>query len=93
MEYTVQVCLEGDRVRMRVSEIWKWVDHRKIEPPVFRYRMTAAAVVLRLDFNRLSDATTFRKDFAAVLELNADADRTERPLAPAEQQRVEHSPG
>lgn len=53
-----------------MTEIWRWVECQKIEPPIFRYRMMDESVVLRLDFNRLTDAARFREDFAgAMLEV------------------------
>jgi len=71
--YTVQVCLDGDKLAARVSEIWEWLDRQQVEPPVFRYRMTTEDVVLRLEFKILSDAAAFGEAFrGAVLGVTRD---------------------
>ena len=74
MPYTVQVRLDGERLSASVAEIWKWLDERQVQPPMFRYRMTAAEdVALRLEFNSMRDAATFSEAFhGAVLGLAED---------------------
>lgn len=72
MEYTVQVDLNGERVAPRIAEIWRWVKDQKIEPPMFRYRMTDEGVVLRLEFHRLSHASSFRMHFAGAMALQSE---------------------
>jgi hypothetical protein len=67
MAYTVEVRLDGERVSMHVAAIWKWIEVRKIEPPVFRYRMTDEDVMLRLEFGRSTDAAEFREHFGMCL--------------------------
>jgi hypothetical protein len=74
--YTVQVSLDGDRVAASVAEIWRWLDREHIKPPVFRYRMTAADIALRLDFELLRDAAEFAEAFGGAV-----LGRTEQPAS------------
>ena len=67
MAYRVQVCLGGESVGARVAAIWSWIDHQKIDPPVFRYRMTDDEIVLQLDFTRPNDAEAFREHFGCAI--------------------------
>ncbi len=70
MPYTVPVRLDEDSVRAAVEQMWRWIDHQLIKPPIFRYRMTATEVALRLDFRTPNDAVAFADAFdGAVLGL------------------------
>lgn len=61
--YTVQICLEADRVRGSIGEILDWLDHRGIERPAFKYTIRAEGTLLRLDFRSLPTGAEFAEMF------------------------------
>ncbi len=67
MLYTVQIRLDGDHVASGMSEIWEWLDRNQADAEVFRYRMTAEHVQLRIEFQVLSEASAFAEAFAGSI--------------------------
>jgi hypothetical protein len=65
--YTVQVRVDGDNVAAEMSEIWEWLDQNQVDPEVFRYRMTAEDVRLRIEFGALSEASAFAEAFSGSI--------------------------
>ncbi len=64
MLYTVQIRVDGDNVAAEMSEIWEWLERKQVKTEVFRYRMTAEDVRLRIEFKVLSEASAFAEAFA-----------------------------
>jgi hypothetical protein len=50
-----------------MSEIWEWLDRNQVDVEVFRYRMTAEDVQLRIEFKVLSEASDFAEAFAGSI--------------------------
>lgn len=69
MEYAVQIDHTADSVAGLIAEIWGWVERERIKPPVFRYRMRARGVALRLEFDRLTHAVAFQAHFPGAVLL------------------------
>jgi hypothetical protein len=65
--YTVQVRVDGDNVAAEMSEIWEWLDQNQVDAEVFRYRMTAEDVRLRIEFGALSEASAFAEAFSGSI--------------------------
>ncbi len=64
MLYTVQIRVDGDNVTTEMSEIQEWFDRNQVDAEVFRSRMTAQDVKLRIEFKILSEASAFAEAFA-----------------------------
>ena len=67
MLYTVQIRVDGDHVAAGMAEIWEWLDRNQVDAEVFRYRMTADDVRLRIEFKVLSEASDFAEAFAGAI--------------------------
>ncbi len=64
MLYTVQIRLDGGNFAADMAEMREWLDRQKLEPDVFRYRMFAERVLVRVDFKTSADAAAFAEAFA-----------------------------
>jgi len=67
MLYTVQIRVDGDNVTAEMSEIQEWLNRNKVDVKIFRSRMTAEDVRLRIEFNALSEASAFAEAFTGSI--------------------------
>lgn len=56
----------------RISAIQQWLDDREFEPSTFRYTFLDTGIMLRVDFNRESEAVAFANEFSGLGACLAD---------------------
>jgi hypothetical protein len=47
----------------RMNAMREWLDHRRVEPSVFRYTFDPPGLLYRVDFRTKSDAVAFANQF------------------------------
>ena len=47
----------------KMTSMREWLDHRRLEPSVFRYTFETVGLVFRCDFNAEADAAAFAQAF------------------------------
>jgi hypothetical protein len=53
----------------RMTEMREWLDHRRLQPLVFRYTFETRGLVFRVDFNAEADAAAFARAFGGRVVL------------------------
>ena len=62
--YTVEVWHEGDALAKPMDQMRIWLDHKHIQPSVFRLSLLPGGTVFRLEFNILGEAEAVARAFA-----------------------------
>jgi len=79
MQYIVEVNVEGGDIVGPMGRMRTWLDHRRIEPDVFRHVSNGAEITFRVDFKVPAEAAAFARAFGGRLigSPTADANDTE----------------
>jgi hypothetical protein len=61
--YVVEIRRDGDGLAEPMAAIRTWLDHKRVQPSVFRLSMIPGGTVFRLEFKRASEAEAFARAF------------------------------
>ena len=62
--YVVEIDRDGDELAEPMAEIRTWLDHRHIEPSVFRLSLLPGGTIFRLEFRVANEGEAFARAFA-----------------------------
>jgi len=62
--YIVEIRQDGDGLVGPMADIRTWLDHRHIQPSVFRLSLIPGRTIFRLEFESASEAEAFAGAFA-----------------------------
>ena len=66
--FPVEVRLVDEDLLVETMETMRtWLDHQHFEPSVFRYKLGAHVVVVRVDFTAETEAAAFAKAFSGKI--------------------------
>jgi hypothetical protein len=65
--YIVEFRHNGDGLAEPMAQIRTWLDHRQIQPSVFRLSLITEGTMFRLEFKNLGEAEAFAQAFGGQL--------------------------
>jgi hypothetical protein len=61
--YVAEIHHNGDGFAEPMEQIRTWLDHKRIQPSVFRLSLMPGGTIFRVEFNAVSEAEAFARAF------------------------------